>query len=234
MDKELIDKIKSSTTIKVCNYSQSFIATSTRYKSFSFDRVSEDGIPSFEYLSWDEIFEINSKSKVFKTGTLIIEDEYADEIYELLGIKDWKDTVYTEDDIYNMATDSSEDNLNRIISLNDLDVIERLRACYTQLSNEENPKATIVVGKMINGRYSEIINGKRTTQLSVSTMKTVNPSEETKILKEENELLKKKLEDFTAMMEQFKSQMGSNNDTETVEPKVKKTTTRKTTTKVKK
>lgn len=233
MDKQLIDKIKSSTTIKVCNYSQSFIATSTRYKSFSFDRVSEDGIPSFEYLSWDEIFEINSKSKVFKTGTLIIEDEYADEIYELLGIKDWKDTIYTEDDIYNMATDSSEDNLNRIISLNDLDTIERLRACYTQLSNEENPKATIVVGKMINGRYSEIVNGKRTSQLSVSTMKTVNSSEETKILKEENELLKKKLEDFTAMMEQFKSQMGTNDNKEVVDDKPKKAT-RKTTTKVKK
>lgn len=233
MDKELIDKIKSSTAIKVCNYSQSFIATSTRYKNFNFDRVSEDGTPSFEYLSWDEIFEINSKSKVFKTGTLIIDDDHSDEIYELLGIKDWKDTIYTEDDIYKMATDSSEDNLNRIISLNDLDTIERLRACYTQLSNEENPKATIVVGKMINGRYSEIVNGKRTSQLSVSTMKTVNSSEETKILKEENELLKKKLEDFTAMMEQFKSQMGTNDNKEVVDDKPKKAT-RKTTTKVKK
>ena len=132
-----------------------------------------------------------------------------------------------------MATDSSEDNLNRIISLNDLDTIERLRACYTQLSNEENPKATIVVGKMINGRYSEIVNGKRTSQLSVSTMKTVNSSEETKILKEENELLKKKLEDFTVMMEQFKSQMGTNDNKEVVDDKPKKAT-RKTTTKVKK
>ena len=86
---------------------------------------------------------------------------------------------------------------------------------------------------MINGRYSEIVNGKRTSQLSVSTMKTVNSSEETKILKEENELLKKKLEDFTAMMEQFKSQMGTNDIKEVVDDKPKKAT-RKTTTKVKK
>lgn len=204
MDKKLIEQIKTSTTIKVCNYSQSFVATSTRYKNFTFDRVSEDGIPSYEYLSWDEIFEINSKSKCFKTGTLIIEDDNVDAMYELLGVKDWRNTIYTESDIYTMATDSSEENLNHIIGINSLDVMERLRACYTRLSNEENGNATVVVGKMIDNRYKEIVNGKQNSQLSVSSMTTSNQGEETRLLKEENKLLKEQLNELTVFMQQFK------------------------------
>lgn len=228
IDKKVVEEIKRRTSIALANYSTNTVTVESKYTGYKFEPAL-DGQPSREFVSYEELYDIHMKTKAIKNGLLIIDDEDADDIYEVLGIQDWKNTIITEDDIEKMATDTSIENQQKIIDIKDMSVMERLRAKHTFLVNENDERASYVVGNLIALRYKELINNKQ-----YSVLKVGKPEEKT-VDSKELELLKAELEEQrkanAEMMAMMKSLMESKNATTEKKAATKKTTKKTTTTK---
>lgn len=190
IDNKVVEQIKNRKSIMLANYTPSAVATQSKEKGYRFDPAFE-GEPSREFVTFDELYDINMKTRAIKTGLLVIEDPDADLIYEILGVQ--RDKVLTEEAIEKMATDTSIENQKRIIEIAEVSTIERLRACYVHLVNERDERASFVIGDIINRRYREIINNKRQSAIVVDK---VPPAATSGADNKELELIKKELEEY--------------------------------------
>lgn len=133
---------------------------------------------------------INSNCNVFKTGLLRFRKNEQDEIYAELGIKDFNAMFYIED-IDKLILNPSVENLNKIISITDSGLFERIRGRYYWLANR-GESVEVRVGQVIDQRYTEIRDGKKKTAIMV------NPKEKFHTEGDVQELLDKQKKELDA------------------------------------
>jgi hypothetical protein len=207
--------IVDSTIIDVFNYSDSVCVVSSQIKpdGYLFE-PARDGVPYSIPLSYSEIRVINSQSDVFRNGLLWFDKEIEEEIYTILGIRDWKN-ILSDLDIRNIILNPTKDGLEKIIKISNGSMFERVRGMFIQLQNTGMYDVSMRVANVINARYDELYMGKRNSEIKITSSLPQSQNIDTsEIVK--NEIAKMKEELAKQIREELEAQYKSNSN---VEPK---------------
>ena len=164
----------------VINYGRSPVCVASRTQSMKIPGA-DGNTPAEQPLSLDEIVEINSMCGAFKLGLLRFEDEYEEEIYDLLRIRDWRD-ILTDKQIEDILLHPTMDSLQKIVDIKDPLSFDRVRGIYTGLKSV----AADIPGKVdmvINERARELAKKITTSKIQLVPKKEENS--EVEALKEQ-------------------------------------------------
>lgn len=158
--------IRNQQSIRVYNYTPNKVCFATRSgRGYRF-AACEDGVPSVEYMPWEDIEWLNGKSGVFRTGLLRFSPEEEQEIFEALGCPDYRDAMFTEERIREILLNPTPENVETIIGITSSSVLERIRGrMHKLISVGGNVSAKIE--SVVNARASELRNGKLKSAMSV-------------------------------------------------------------------
>ena len=125
-----------------------------------------DGEPTMNFVDFEEIEYAHSRGKVFNIGLLIFAKEDREGMYEALGIKNWKDKIWFNDDIEDIIMHPSLEKMQRVINVRDLITFERIRGMMVRFSNEKRDVSQNVIN-LINARYRELNAGNVTSKIVI-------------------------------------------------------------------
>lgn len=146
-------KLTSNNSIQIFNYSPNAVALKGTNREYLVPGATALG-PGVEFLSAEDVKYVNSRTPVFKFGILEFADDERDEIYQELHIPNWKNTTLFERDIDEMLLHPTKESLARIIALNNIHMLERIRGHMLGLVNAREDVSSRVI-KLINERVEE-------------------------------------------------------------------------------
>ena len=185
-------------------------------------------MPSLLTMTYQQVEIINSKASVFRTGTLVFHKEDREAIFTALGADNWKETYWSEEDIENLLTAPTVDELNRFLSVKDILTIDRIVSKMNFLRNTSSiPPSTRVVD-MVNYHAKEVRDGKRSSDLVATPVDAGVTKEmsEARAVKEQNAILQERLAKMQAELDALKD---AQNKSTPSTPPVRKTTAAKKT-----
>lgn len=203
--------------INVLNYNENRVSLMVSPdKAYSFD-PSPDGVtPTVIPLTMEEV-RYGNNSNAFKNGMLFFEESQKEDIYNELGIANWKEILRNED-IREIILHPTYDGLSRIISIEDGSMFERVRGVYHKLLSEGNYDISVRVEQIIRTKYKELINGHVKTAIQL-TKKDFNNNAannaELKALKEQNESLQEQIAQLKELVESMAASK-NNGDSENI------------------
>ena len=158
-----------------------------------------DGEPTMNFVDFEEIEYAHSRGKVFNIGLLIFAEEDREGMYEALGVKNWKDKVWTNDEIKDIITHPNLEKMQKVIDVKDLITFERIRGMMVRFVNEKRDVSQNVIN-LINARYRELNAG------SVTSKIVIRPTDvEEKVSADEVADLKRQLAEMQEMMKKLAS-----------------------------
>ena len=158
-----------------------------------------DGEPTMNFVDFEEIEYAHSRGKVFNIGLLTFAEEDREGMYEALGVKNWKDKVWTNDEIKDIITHPSLEKMQKVIDVKDLITFERIRGMMVRFVNEKRDVSQNVIN-LINARYRELNAG------SVTSKIVIRPTDvEEKVSADEVADLKRQLAEMQEMMKKLTS-----------------------------
>jgi len=158
-----------------------------------------DGEPTMNFVDFEEIEYAHSRGKVFNIGLLTFAEEDREGMYEALGVKNWKDKVWTNDDIKDIITHPNLEKMQKVIDVKDLITFERIRGMMVRFVNEKRDVSQNVIN-LINARYRELNAG------SVTSKIVIRPTDvEEKVSADEVADLKRQLAEMQEMMKKLAS-----------------------------
>lgn len=188
--------IRNQQHIRVFNYSPNRVCFNSRNgREYNLDPC-RDGVPSMEYLSWEDIEWLNSKGNIFRSGVLRVDPALEDEIFEALGDPRWKDAMFSEERIRELILNPTPENIEVIIGITSASTIERIRgAMHVLLMSGANVSSK--TESTINARASEIRDGKYKSALVVKKHDEPKKDESAQTIED----LKQQIQALTAMFE---------------------------------
>ena len=158
-----------------------------------------DGEPTMNFVDFEEIEYAHSRGKVFNIGLLTFAEEDREGMYEALGVKNWKDKVWTNDEIKDIITHPNLEKMQKVIDVKDLITFERIRGMMVRFVNEKRDVSQNVIN-LINARYRELNAG------SVTSKIVIRPTDvEEKVSADEVADLKRQLAEMQEMMKKLAS-----------------------------
>lgn len=206
--------IKNTEKLNVLNYNENRVSTMVSpTENYSFE-PSPDGItPTVIPMTIDQIRYANNHN-AFRGGFLFFEPNREKEIYEAIGINDWENILKNED-IKDILLNPTFEGLQRIISIKDSAVFERVRAVYHKLKMEGTHDISVRVAQIINTRYKELQNRKVNTSIVLEKRDVpvkIN-SEEVDALKAENKAMQEQMAKMQEMMDKLLKQSNNTGST---------------------
>lgn len=206
----IITNIKNRNNINVYNYGASKTCLTTNVRGYEFAGAT-DGVPSMFPMSFTEIEYANSKNpELFVTGTLTFNENERDEIYNALGHPNWKEKFWSEEDIENALLYPTIAKMNRILAVQDIQTIERIRGSLINLNYNGIRKPIENVSVLVNARFREILIGKKRTEI-VAKLPAKEEDKEKEQLKADKAALEERLlnqqEEFQKQIKQLQDQM---------------------------
>lgn len=161
--------------------------------------------PTMNFVDFDEIEYAHSRGKVFTTGLLTFDESEQEDMYNTLGIKNWREKVWFSKDIEDAILNPSIEKVQRIIDIKDMLVFERVRGMMVRFINEKRDVSQNVIN-LINGRYKELNAGNYTSKIKVRATDTEKPVSSTEVedLKRQNQELQKMMQQMMEQMSQLK------------------------------
>lgn len=219
--------IKQAEKINVLNYNENKVSVMVSPSdSFTFEPSVDGTIPSVIPMTFEQIRYANNYN-TFRGGFLFFEDAKKEEIYEELGISNWKD-ILTNDEIKEILTNPTYEGLNKIVAIKDSAVFERVRAVFHKLKADGANDLSVRVQQIISTRYKELQNKKVTTSIVIEKKDIVSPAptQEVETLKAENKAMQEQLANMQSMMEKLLAQQSFTEIINATDTK-KETTTQK-------
>ena len=190
-------------SIKVYNYNGSFVSVAAKNRNIGFAGM-QDGVPSMETLTFDEVEYVNAHSRVFRTGRLEFDEGEREEIFDALKISG-ENALY-ERDIDGLISKWSEENAKRILSIDDIDTLERVRGRMMYHRNRADMDIPTRMVTLVDSRFRELVQGRTKTRIVIAD--GPEPQREMVSMSE----MKTMLENQRAeLMEQFKTMMHGDN-----------------------
>lgn len=184
-------------------------------ESFRFKAATEDE-PSVNIMTLKALQFVNSNTKIIKTGWLTFEDEYKEEIYTQLRIKDW-DKIMSNEEIREILLAHTMEGLQRLIDINDFTYFDRVRIELFRLI-QDGADVTSRVRDIVDRRYAELQARQRKSSIVLVPKDTVAPMSKVKKLETQNEELQAQIAEMKAMMEKMmKTSQAGEADTPTEE-----------------
>ena len=180
----------------VLNYNTSPVAVSTKHDSFMIAGGSRTE-PTTMPFTIDEIVAINSGSPVFRIGLLFFEPEYQEDIYQELRIDKWRD-ILRDEDIEHILLEPTVESLQKFLDIDNDAYFERVRGVLAGLKSVGADVSTNVE-KVVSGRYKELCNRKRRSEIRLTP---IQPATDTEDLKN---TVKAQADTMAAMQEQMRA-----------------------------
>lgn len=172
--------INKNELIDIYNENEGDIFSISKFKDEGLHFLpAEDGKPSVEPLSFEEIDFINKKSDIFKNLTLRIDPEFEDEVFKQLRInvdREKQEGMLSNDEIKDLIVNANTEKIERIIKIKSIVVIEKIRNMLIKLDNEGEYDIVKRVYEAVNARYAELSRGRLKTNLVVKTVKNEKKS----------------------------------------------------------
>lgn len=206
----------SDKTYLVLNYSSSPVAVSTRYENLLIGGGSNE-VPEAHPFTLEEIRQINAGSDVFKVGVLWFEEDYEEEIYEALKIKNWKE-IMTTDEIREFILHPTKEKFESVLSITSEFYFERIYGEYIGMRNA-NYSIPHNVEVFLKARRKEFRNKKYNSEIKIG--------EQISSEDKNAELMSAMMKDFQSQLEAMKAEnerlsaMVANSNKTADEPKVK-------------
>lgn len=186
--------ITQTEKINVLNYNENKVSVMVSpTESFTFEPSVDGEIPSIIPMTIEQIRYANNYN-AFRGGFLFFENDNAKEIYEELGITNWKD-ILNNKEIKEILLNPSYEGLRKIVDIKDSAVFERVRAAFHKLKAEGTNDISIRVQQIISTRYKELQNKKVATSIVIEKKDITQsvPNKEVESLKAENKAMMEKL-----------------------------------------
>lgn len=219
--------ITQAEKINVLNYNENKVSVMVSpTESFTFEPSVDGEIPSVIPMTFEQIRYANNYN-TFRGGFLFFDNNKEKEIYEELGISNWKNILNNKEIRYILLNPSYE-GLNKILDIKDSAVFERVRAAFHKLKAEGTNDISVRVQQIINTRYKELQNKKVTTSIVIEKKDITQPvsNQEVESLKAENKAMQEQIANMQTMMEKLLAQQSSTVTINTVDDE-KETTTQK-------
>lgn len=153
-----------------------------------------DGEPTMNFVDFDEIEYAHSRGKVFSIGLLTFAEEDREGMYAALGIKDWQNKVWTNNEIEDIIMHPSMDKMQKVIDIRDIISLERVRGMMVRFMNEKRDISQNVIN-IVNARFRELNAGNYNTNIEI------RPADvEQKVSSSEVDELKKQIAEMKALM----------------------------------
>lgn len=219
--------INQAEKINVLNYNENKVSVMVSpTESFTFEPSMDGQTPSVIPMTFEQIRYANNYN-TFRGGFLFFDKNKEKEIYEELGINNWKE-ILNNTSIRDILLNPTYDGLKKIIDIKDSAVFERVRAVFYKLKVEGDNDISVRVQQIINTRYKELQNKKVTTSIviekkdiaqSIPNKEVESLKEENKVMKEENKVIKEQLANMQALMEKLLAQQSNDSQKELEAPK---------------
>ena len=196
--------VSKNKTYLVLNYCSSPVCVDTRNDSYIIPGGSAEEPASMPF-PLEEIMQINSNSPVFKYGILWFEEEFKEDIYNELRIRDWQN-ILTDTEIERVILNPEVDKLERILAITSEFYFERIYGIYVGLKNA-NASIPENVKTVMTLRKKEFRQNKKSTEITLrKSENTVDKEKDKQIedLKAQLEALQKMVSNITAHNEQKK------------------------------
>ena len=210
---EVIFLIKETEKINVLNYNENRVSIMVSpTENFSFEPSFDGTTPTIIPMTIDQIRYANNHN-AFRGGFLFFEKNKEKEVYESLGIHNWE-TILTNEDIRSIILNPTYDGLQKIISIKDGAVFERVRSAFHKLKVEGIHDISVRVVQIIDTRYKELQEKKINSSiiLEKKDIPTMD-NEEVESLKAENKAMQEQLAKMQEMMEKLLNQSSSTVET---------------------
>lgn len=125
-----------------------------------------DGEPTMNFVDFDEIEYAHSRWNSFKIGLLTFNEEDREGMYEALGIKNWKDTVWFDKDIEDIILNPTLEKMQRVIDIKEMITLERVRGMMVKFVNEKRDISQNVIN-VINARFKELNSGNTSSKIVI-------------------------------------------------------------------
>jgi len=152
-------------SIKVYNYNGSFVSVAAKNRNIGFAGM-QDGVPSMETLTFEEVEYINAHSRVFRVGRLEFEEGEREEIFAALKIN--SDNVLYERDIDGLISKWSEESAKRILSIADIDTLERVRGRMLYHQNRADMDIPTRMVTLVGSRFRELVQGRTKSRIVIA------------------------------------------------------------------
>lgn len=184
-----------------------------------------DGTPTMNFVDWTDIEFANSRCNTFAIGMLVFDESERDEIYKELGIRNWRDTVWFDEDIVDAIENPTLEKMQKIINVTDAITLERIRGKVVYYTNIGKDISQNVV-KIVNSRYKELNAGIKNSKIVVQAKDV-----ERQASADEVEDLKRQIEEMKQLMSEQMKKTEAVNEADKVSAPVVGTPTQKRTTK---
>lgn len=213
--------------IRIENWNPFNLSIRSNLRDYLLSPISEDGTPSMEYLTLEEVLWIDSNNNAIRTGFITINKDDRDEVFKAMKFEDG-DKILTNKEAEDIFINPSLDGLTKIISVTDIGTFDRIYAVFTGLKEGGSVDISNRVINLMNERYKEMKRGILKSRILVEkkdTEQEITPTR-AKELESQNQKLQDELSELKEMMKQFMSQQTAK--TEAAEPTKKTTTTKRT------
>lgn len=161
--------IDANTPVKIYNHSVNDIGIKGQLREYLLS--GSRGVPTVLTMPFSEVEYVNSRSPIFRNGTVQFDPETCDDIYKALYLDNWKDTVLFDEEIERIIRENDMDAAEKFLKVTDVFTIQRIRGHLIGLTNDPDIDISRRMIDLIEGRYDEINHGVRHTKLSTAKAK---------------------------------------------------------------
>lgn len=200
----------NSNKIKIENHNPFNLSIRSNLRDYILSPAGEDGTPTVEYLTLEEIIWIDSNTNAIRTGLITINEDDREEVFKEIKFEDG-DKIITNKDVENILLNPSVDGLSKIIEITDASTFDRVYAVFVGLKEGGSVDISNRVINLMNERYKEFKRGQNVSHIKIERKdtETVISQDRAKELESQNESLKQELSELKDMMKQI---LASQND----------------------
>ena len=164
-----------------------------------------DGEPTMNFVDFDEIEYAHSRWNTFRIGLLTFNEEDQEGMYEALGIKNWRDTVWFNKDIEDTIMNPTMEKMQRIINIREMIALERVRGMMVRFINEKRDVSQNVI-RIVNARFRELNANNLTSKivLQANEIEAKPVMEDVNELKRQNAEMQKMMKELLAQVAELK------------------------------
>lgn len=200
----------NSNKIKIENHNPFNLSIRSNLRDYILSPAGEDGTPTVEYLTLEEIIWVDSNTNAIRTGLITINEDDREEVFKEIKFEDG-DKIITNKDVENILLNPSVDGLSKIIEITDASTFDRVYAVFVGLKEGGSVDISNRVINLMNERYKEFKRGQNVSHIKIERKdtETVISQDRAKELESQNESLKQELSELKDMMKQI---LASQND----------------------
>ena len=191
--------------IKIENHNPYAVSFRTNLREYYMGAASNEGIPTIEYVTLEDLKYLNGQSKDIRTGNIIINAEDREEVFKALNIVD-NGEYFENAEIRDMIINPTADGIRRIINITDRFTFERVFAQYIGIKNDGEYDVSNRVANILERRYEEIQHRIFNTKIAINE-KGFKQKENIEDIKKEKESLASTVQELQRQLEELKASM---------------------------